>query len=181
MTPFAPRIRPGMQPGLCTAAPAQHGTWQHDRSTFRHLSAAFAIAAVAVGSLGVAGCSSPPKELDLALEKASAAGTYRVALVPPAQAPAINQMHSWTVKLATAGGTPVHGARFTVDGGMPQHGHGLPTQPRVTRELVDGTYQLDGMKFSMTGWWEVKLAIHGPQGADTVTFNTVVNGAQVRQ
>ena len=69
-------------------------------------------------------------------------------------------------------GAPVHDARFAVDGGMPQHGHGLPTQPRVTRELADGTYLLEGMKFSMTGWWEVKLAIQGPHGADKVTFNT---------
>lgn len=64
---------------------------------------------------------------------------------------------------------------------MPQHGHGLPTQPRVTRELADGVYQLDGMKFSMTGWWEVKLAIDGPRGADKVTFNTVVEAPKVRQ
>jgi hypothetical protein len=57
---------------------------------------------------------------------------------------------------------------------MPQHGHGLPTRPRITRELEDGTYLLEGMKFSMTGWWEVKLDIQGPQGPDRVTFNTVV-------
>ncbi|MBS0403079.1 MAG: FixH family protein, partial [Proteobacteria bacterium] len=79
-----------------------------------------------------------------------------------------------------ADGTPVRGATFRVDGGMPQHGHGLPTQPRVTRELAPGTYALDGMKFSMTGWWELKLAIDGPQGADRVTFNTVVNNPAAR-
>lgn len=135
----------------------------------------------ALSMLVVSGCSSPPKDLDVALEKHSAAGIYRVALVPPAQAPAINQLHSWRVKLATPDGAPVHGASFAVDGGMPQHGHGLPTQPRVTRELADGTYQLDGMKFSMTGWWEVKLGIQGPRGADKVTFNTVVNNPAVRQ
>ena len=127
-----------------------------------------------------AGCSTPA-DLDLSLDKSSAAGVYRVALVPPAQAPAINQMHSWKVKLATADGVPVRGAKFLVDGGMPQHGHGLPTQPRVTREMGDGTYSLDGMKFSMTGWWEVKLAINGPQGADKVTFNTVVNSPPAKQ
>ena len=44
-------------------------------------------------------------------------------------------------------------AAITVDGGMPQHGHGFPTRPRVTRDLDDGTYLLEGMKFSMTGWW----------------------------
>jgi hypothetical protein len=140
---------------------------------------AFAMLA-ALGTLGMGGCSTP-KDLDVALDKPSAGGTYRVALVPPAQAAAINQMHSWKVKLATADGTPVHGATFAVGGGMPQHGHGLPTQPRVTPEVADGTYQLDGMKFSMPGWWEVKLDIQGPQGTDKVTFNTIVNDPLVRQ
>ena len=139
------------------------------------------LAATVAAALVLAACGTPPKDLDLSLDKNSAAGLYRVALVPPAQPPAINQMHSWKVKVATADGAPVHGARFVVDGGMPQHGHGLPTQPRVTREVGDGTYALDGMKFSMTGWWEVKLAIDGSQGADQVTFNTVVNRPEARQ
>lgn len=138
--------------------------------------AAGALAALALLS---AGCSTPA-DLDLALQKPSAAGMYRVALVPPAQAPAINQMHSWKVKLATPAGAPVHGARFEVGGGMPQHGHGFPTHPRVTRELGDGTYLLEGMKFSMTGWWELTLDIQGPQGADRVTFNTVVASPKAR-
>jgi hypothetical protein len=121
----------------------------------------------------LAACSTPA-DLDLSLDKKSAGGIYQVGLVPPAQPPAINQIHSWKVKLATPGGAPVRGASFVVDGGMPQHGHGLPTQPRVTRELEAGTYQLDGMKFSMTGWWEIKLAIDGAHGADKVTFNKMV-------
>jgi hypothetical protein len=150
--------------------------------TTRPLVARLSLAAVAaLGSLLIAGCSTPPTDLDLSLEKPSLTGLYRVAIVPPTQTPAVNHMHSWKVKLAGPDGTPVRGARFAVDGGMPQHGHGLPTQPRVTRELGDGTYQLDGMKFSMTGWWEIKLAIQGPQGADKVTFNTLVNDPQVRQ
>jgi hypothetical protein len=57
---------------------------------------------------------------------------------------------------------------------MPQHGHGLPTQPRVTEELGDGRYRLDGMKFSMTGWWEMKVKIDAAPGKDQVTFNTVL-------
>lgn len=137
-------------------------------------------AALVMVALMAAGCMAPPKDLDLSLAKKSARGVYQVALVPPAQAPAINQMHSWKVKLATAEGVPVRGAKFLVDGGMPQHGHGLPTQPRVTREMEEGTYALDGMKFSMTGWWEMKLAIDGPQGTDKVTFNTVVNNPSAR-
>jgi hypothetical protein len=139
-----------------------------------------ATAAVAAFATLLTGCGTPAG-LDLSLDKQTTSGVYRVALVPPAQAPAINQMHSWQVKLAAPDGTPVHGAKFAVDGGMPQHGHGLPTQPRVTREVGDGTYALDGMKFSMPGWWEVKLDIQGPRGADKVTFNTVVTFQGIKQ
>ena len=146
----------------------------------RGIALPIAFAAAVAAALALTGCGTPPTDLDLSLDRPSTAGVYRVALVPPAQPPAINQLHSWKVKLATADGTPVHGASFAVGGGMPQHGHGLPTQPRVTRELPDGTYQLDGMKFSMTGWWELKLDIHAPQGQDKVTFNTVVGSASVR-
>ena len=161
---------------------ARAGERERRTAAYRRLPATCAIAVTAVlGLLGTGGCSAPPKDLDLSLDKASATGLYRVALLPPAQAPAINQMHSWKVSLATPDGAPVHGATFAVDGGMPQHGHGLPTQPRVTRELGDGSYQLDGMKFSMTGWWEVKLDIHGPQGGDRVTFNTVVDRLSERR
>jgi len=153
--------------------PDPHAPLHSARVLARHALAVLGFAAAA------AGCSTPAN-LDLSLDKPTAAGVYRVALQPPAQPPAINQMHSWKVTLAMPDGQPVAGAKFAVDGGMPQHGHGLPTQPRVTRELGNGTYQLDGMKFSMTGWWEVKLAIDGPAGPDQVTFNTVVDNPRVR-
>ena len=78
------------------------------------------------------------------------------------------------MKLSSPTGTPVTHARIQIDGGMPQHGHGLPTKPQVTRAGADGSYVIEGMKFSMTGWWEIQLAIDGPAGGDRVTFNTVV-------
>jgi hypothetical protein len=120
------------------------------------------------------GCMSPPKGLDLALTRPSADSKYLVTLQPPAKPAAINQLHAWQVRLTSPSGVPVANARIQVDGGMPQHGHGLPTRPQVTRELPGGGYLIEGMKFSMTGWWEIKLAIDGPAGADRVTFNTVV-------
>ena len=66
------------------------------------------------------------------------------------------------------------GPRASAEGryvAMPQHGHGLPTRPRVTRNLGDGIYEIEGVRFNMGGWWEFKLAIAGSRGADTVTFN----------
>jgi YtkA-like len=123
---------------------------------------------------GITACATPPTGLDVSLTRPTVEGRFVVALQPPATPAAINQIHSWQIKLTTPAGLPVTHAQIAVDGGMPQHGHGLPTRPQVTRELADGTYLLEGMKFSMTGWWEVKLAIQSAQGSDKVTFNTVV-------
>ena len=69
---------------------------------------------------------------------------------------------------------PITDASITIDGGMPQHGHGLPTRPRVTKNLGNGWYEVSGVRFNMGGWWEVKLTINGPAGTDTVTFNLSV-------
>ena len=137
---------------------------------FRFPTTTFAALALAT----LSGCMTPPPDLDLSLRHASQDKKSVVTLQPPGVPPAINQIHSWQVKVSSPSGVPISHAHINVDGGMPQHGHGLPTRPQVTRELADGTYLLEGMKFSMTGWWEIKLAIDAPEGADKVTFNRVV-------
>lgn len=119
-------------------------------------------------------CMSPPKDLDRSLTRPTAKGQYVAAIKSLAMPVPTNKIHSWEVRVTQASGQPVTGARITVDGGMPQHRHGLPTKPRVTRELDDGRYLIEGMKFSMDGWWELKLDIAGPQGSDQVTYNLVL-------
>lgn len=81
------------------------------------------------------------------------------------------QMHTVHVVIQDGAGRPTEGAQITVDGGMPQHNHGLPTQPRVTKDLGRGRYEIEGVRFNMGGWWEFKLVVSTPAGADTVTFN----------
>ena len=83
-------------------------------------------------------------------------------------------IHAWVLAVTTADGTPVEGASITVDGGMPDHDHGLPTAPRVTAELGEGRYRIDGVKFSMPGWWVLKVTVSGPRGADEATFNLML-------
>jgi hypothetical protein len=93
------------------------------------------------------------------------------ATLQPRQPLRLRQLQTVPVLITDAGGRPVEGAAITVDGGMPEHAHGLPTQPRVGRSLGGGVYEIEGVRFSMGGWWELKLAIESPAGADSVTFN----------
>ena len=100
----------------------------------------------------------------------SANGTYTVFLRPN-EVLRLRKLQTLRVLVVDAAGRPVEDARITVDGGMPEHGHGLPTQPRVEGTLGGGMYDIEGLRFSMGGWWEVKLSIDSPRGADRVTFN----------
>jgi hypothetical protein len=104
-----------------------------------------------------------------------------VQMEPPAAWPAINQMHAWQVRVHKPDGEPVSKAAIAFDGGMPQHMHGYPTKPRVTREVAPGVYALEGMKFSMTGWWDMRLTIQSGAVTDDAVFNVVVEEAGMRR
>jgi hypothetical protein len=100
----------------------------------------------------------------------SANRTYTVVL-RPMEPLRLRKLQTVRMLVLDANGQPVEGARITVDGGMPEHAHGLPTQPRVERSLGGGMYDIEGLRFSMGGWWELKLSIEAAGGADRVTFN----------
>jgi hypothetical protein len=102
--------------------------------------------------------------------RTSADGRY-VATLAPERPLRPRQMQTVRVTVVDADGQPVEGAALTITGGMPQHGHGLPTRPRVTRSLGGGAYEIEGVRFNMGGWWEFKVTIASERGADTVTFN----------
>ena len=71
----------------------------------------------------------------------------------------INEMHSWQIKVLDSKSEPVTNASISVEGGMPDHDHGLATRPRVTSEITPGTYLLQGVRFHMPGKWECKFVI----------------------
>ncbi len=83
----------------------------------------------------------------------------------------INQIHSWVLFVETSEGIPVADAELTVEGGMPEHDHGLPTRPRVTRYLGDGKYLLEGVRFHMPGAWEIQVAIEALGKQDVVVIS----------
>jgi hypothetical protein len=93
-----------------------------------------------------------------------------VTYTTPAGTPEINRMHSWILHIENASGVTVEGALIEVVGGMPEHNHGLPTLPRVTAELGDGDYKLEGMRFHMSGYWEIVFTITTDEGTSIVTM-----------
>ncbi|HAU23728.1 MAG TPA: Auxin-binding protein [Gammaproteobacteria bacterium] len=76
----------------------------------------------------------------------------------------INRIHSWELALTGPDESPVTGAEIFVTGGMPDHDHGLPTLPIVTRETSPGRYLLEGVRFHMPGRWQLTVTINSPQG-----------------
>jgi hypothetical protein len=102
--------------------------------------------------------------------RVSSSGRY-TATLKPSESIRPRKLQTIEVAVNDATGRAVDGAVITVDGGMPEHGHGLPTRPRVTKNLGSGVYVIEGVRFNMGGWWEFKLAIAGNAGPDTVTFN----------
>jgi len=119
----------------------------------------------------VCGCASPPPDLDLSLSKSTNRGHYVASLEPQKTPVPVGAMHAWTVTVTTPGGAPADNVAISVDGGMPQHGHGLPTRPKVTKDLGGGRHLIEGMKFNMPGWWTLTVSIDGNEGTESATFN----------
>ena len=130
-----------------------------------------AIALVAFAAIHFMAPAMPERVLDLSRAKASEKGLYQVAIEPENGAVRQGELHSWLLQLTSAAGQPVDDAVVTIDGGMPDHGHGLPTSPAVSGHLGAGKYRVEGVKFTMSGWWQLRFAISAAAGSDSAVFN----------
>ena len=69
----------------------------------------------------------------------------------------INTIHSWHIRVLDRDDEILELEELNVFGGMPEHDHGLPTQPEVTMRLDNGDYLLEGVRFHMQGLWELQI------------------------
>jgi hypothetical protein len=138
------------------------------RSAFASFAAAVAAVALSAGCTHSAEASG---DLDYSRTRSSEAGVYRGTIRPEGDSIPQGRLQRWTLHLETAGGTAVDSATIAVDGGMPQHGHGLPTKPVVTRHSGKGDHIVEGLKFNMGGWWVVKFRVTSTSGTDVLVFN----------
>jgi hypothetical protein len=135
------------------------------------LTAAFLFLTVLPLNAATAGMfSKVPDNLDWSLTRRSEDGRYDITIRPDIDPVPVGRIHTWTVYIVSKGGTEPTASNVMIDGGMPQHGHGLPTRPKVTVQLLDGGYRVEGMKFNMTGWWTLTVHISGA-APDEATFN----------
>ena len=95
-------------------------------------------------------------------------GYYKVSYTSELSPLTINKIHRWVFHIEDATGKPVNNAVVSLTGGMPEHNHGLPTNPRMTEALGDGDYVLEGMRFHMTGYWELTVTVEADGRRDTV-------------
>ena len=132
-------------------------------------------------ALALAACENLPALADTAIKPPAVSefgfgprtSSHRVytAQLEPNEPLRLRRLQTVSVRVKDAKGNPVEDAKIAIDGGMPEHRHGLPTQPRVSRHLGDGVYEIEGVRFSMGGWWELRLVIDSPAGNDSITFN----------
>lgn len=134
-----------------------------------------AVVMVAAAGLAVThALMNPPDDLDLSRSKTTAGGRYHVEIAPEIEPLALAVMHAWVLTLTTPDGEPIEDAEIAIGGGMPQHGHGLPTAPKATAYLGGGRYRIEGVRFNMPGNWTLEFAISASPGNDAVVFNVAL-------
>lgn len=75
---------------------------------------------------------------------------------------------------SAASSTAMRDVSLSVTATMPSHGdHGMDTRPQITR-TGDGTFRVDGMRFTMPGRWDVAFVVDGPAGSDRAVFTEYV-------
>lgn len=117
-------------------------------------------------------CNSAFAEKDYSSDKLSDNKHFQVSYESKLEPIEINNLHAWIIHIKDSNGKDITDAEIEiVNGGMPEHNHGFPTQPQITKNFANGCYLLEGLKFHMMGWWTLSLSITQKDISDTVTFN----------
>lgn len=84
-------------------------------------------------------------------------GSFEVQFTPEPDPIPMNELFSLSVQVKPLAGEAIareQALTLSADAGMPAHGHGMNTRPKVT-PLGGGLYRVDGMLFHMPGHWQL--------------------------
>ncbi len=137
----------------------------------------------AVALLGLAACAggSAPRAAVWPgpWTRPTQSGLYVVALSFDPSAPEVGALFRAEARVTSRDGTPLEAGKVALDARMPQHNHGMETDPVDLPGVCDaagacthpgGLFQTDGFKFHMPGAWTVTVEVTGPRGPDTTSF-----------
>lgn len=89
-------------------------------------------------------------------------------------APATGPFQNCQLSITDLLGNAVTPQKLLIDGGMPHHGHGLPTSPVLTELEQPGQYRIDGLKYNMPGAWLLGFQVNTEAGQDKIVFDFVI-------
>jgi cytochrome c peroxidase len=121
----------------------------------------------------LAGCSGNAATTTWQRQQVSSSGQYQATLTC-ATAPAVAIFQECSLQLRSEQALPPD-LTLAVDGGMPSHGHGLPTAPQAIPTDKAGEFRIDGLKYSMTGEWVLGFWLHSAAGQDKIVFQFTIN------
>jgi hypothetical protein len=129
-----------------------------------------------IGAMGHTHFMKAPdtSQIDTSMESTSMKGHYTVSYKSSVDPVPVNRLHTWDLIVKSADGKPAKDASIKILGDMPEHGHGFPTEPEVSGTMADGQYLVEGLKFSMPGWWVVTFHIKTGDMMDHVSFNLLL-------
>ncbi len=104
-------------------------------------------------------------------------GRFLVAITIPKPLTDLNAPLTASIKLTDANGNIKKPLRIAISGGMREHGHGLPSHPKVT-EFQNNEWHITGLEFSMNGQWQLNIELLDEQGWDWVQFDLLVGITQ---
>jgi hypothetical protein len=105
----------------------------------------------------VAGSTSAGASATLTKSERVRGEPMTIRLAPVASGPRIGVTEEWSVVVTNERGIPLKDCQVAFDGTMPEHGHGLPTAPRVSASPEAGRYRVEGVRFSMGGYWQLDV------------------------
>jgi hypothetical protein len=117
-----------------------------------------------------------PADLDTSTSKVSDNGLFKGDYTIEGSAIQLKTAQLWKLTLVTADDTPVNNATVGVKGQMPGHEHGMVATliGQSVRVLKKGVYIVEGMAFSMKGWWQVSFNISHEGNSDTLVFDLII-------
>lgn len=130
---------------------------------------------IALALLVLACTSGSTPEAEGGWGATSDSGRLSGRLAPESGAVQVGAFQTWILALRTADGAPVTGAELAITGGMPLHGHGLPSQPTASEELPGGRYRIEGVKLNMHGAWVIEVLVQTAAGPDRLRFDLAID------